>query len=233
MCKYLILAVFFSSCNSEKPGKISNVISQNISVITPLNYDSCKRKIDTIKNAYKTRWNTIPIKEKEKVFTDVITNTIEPAWIGTKWAYSGTTEIPQKGSIACGYFVTIVLRDAGLPLARIKLAQCASEEMIKTLVSEKYINRFSNVALPVFISFLKNNSDGLYIIGLDNHTGFILKDEYGVWFIHSTFIGNGKVQKEDAAKSTILKNSQYKIIGKISADEDVLNRWLKSKIGFN
>ena len=228
MYKFLIIAVFINSCKSEKPNKISKVISQNISVIAPINYDSCKRKMDTIKSAYKTSWNLIPIKEKEKVFTEAITKTIVPAWIGTQWAYSGITEVPQKGSIACGYFVTTVLRDAGLPLARIKLAQVASEEMIKKLVGEKYIKRFSNVSFKEFISFLQNNYNGLYIIGLDNHTGFILKDDLGIWFIHSTFIGNGKVQKEDAVESTILQNSSYKIIGKISADEAVLNRWIKN-----
>ncbi len=228
MYKFLIIAVFINSCKSEKPSKISEVISQNISVIAPINYDSCKRKIDTIKTAYKTGWSTIPMKEKEKIFTASITETIVPAWIGTEWAYSGTTEVPQKGSIACGYFVTTVLRDAGLPLARIKLAQCASEEMIKKLVGEKYIKRFSNASFKAFISFLQNNQKGLYIIGLDNHTGFILKDEQDIWFIHSTFIGNGKVQKEDAVESTILQNSSYKIIGKISADDAVLNRWIKN-----
>ena len=149
--------MFIHSCKTEKPNKISKVISQNISITAPINYDSCKRKIDTIKTAYKTSWSTIPIKEKEKVFTASITETIVPAWIGTQWAYSGTTEVPQKGSIACGYFVTTVLRDAGLPLARIRLAQCASEEMIKKLVGENYIKRFSNVIFKEFISFLQNN----------------------------------------------------------------------------
>ena len=59
------------------------------------------------------------------------------------------------------------------------------------------------MTLGIFVLFLKSNSNGLYIVGLDNHTGFILKDDVGIWFIHSTFIGNGKVQKEDAAKSSI------------------------------
>ena len=227
MYKFLTASCLFMACKAENRKNIPNLTLHNIPVSKIINYDSCKRKIDTLKQQYKSEWNTLPTTKKEKIFTHAITKTIVPAWIGTQWAYNGITKIPQQGSIACGYFVTTVLRDAGLPLARIKLAQCASEEMIKTLVKEKNINRFSNVDFEAFTSFLKNNGDGLYIIGLDNHTGFILKDELGIWFIHSTFIGNGKVQCEDGEQSTILKNSKYKIVVKISADDFVLDRWIK------
>jgi len=63
-------------------------------------------------------------------------------------------------------------------------------------------------------------------VGLDNHTGFIYNDGNEVYFIHSTFIGTRNVQKEIAATSRILEKSKYKVLGKISADEKVLNRWI-------
>jgi hypothetical protein len=34
------------------------------------------------------------------------------------------------------------------------------------------------------------------------------------------------VQKEKAASSWILDQSKYKVVGKISADENVLQRWI-------
>src|SRR2546429_7045322 len=34
---------------------------------------------------------------------------IFPSWYGTAWDFYGTTEVPQQGKIACGYFVTTVL----------------------------------------------------------------------------------------------------------------------------
>lgn len=228
MFKYLIIFILFLNCKSKKPKELSIVKPKNIDVNTQINYDSCKKRIDTLKLLYKNTWDLMPTNEKSKIFTEAIIKTIVPAWIGTKWAYNGTTETPQKGNIACGYFVTTVLRDAGLSVARVRLAQCASEEMIKTLVGEKYITRFSNVDFKDFISFLLNNTDGLYVVGLDNHTGFILKDQFGAWFIHSTFIGSGKVQKEDANHSSILKNSNYKIVGKISGDDAALKKWIKN-----
>ena len=34
-------------------------------------------------------------------------------WLGTPWDFNGTCETPGSGKIACGYFVSTILRDAG------------------------------------------------------------------------------------------------------------------------
>src|SRR6187200_2544039 len=115
-----------------------------------INYDSCKKEILLTKQKQKPLWRNISKTEKEKIFTSAVAETIIPGWIGTAWNFNGTSEKPQQGSIACGYFVTTILRDAGLSLARIKLAQCASEQMIISLVQSKYIHRFSQVRMEDF-----------------------------------------------------------------------------------
>ena len=195
-------------------------------VITKINYDSCKKVIVLNKQKQKPLWGSISKTEKEKIFTTAVTETIIPGWIGTTWNFNGTSEKPQQGSIACGYFVTTILRDAGLSLARIKLAQCASEQMIVTLVQSKYIHRFSNIKLKDFMQSIQDQGYGLYIVGLDNHTGFIYNDGKDIHFIHSTFVGTRNVQKEKAATSWILDQSKYRVLGKISTDEKVLERWI-------
>lgn len=191
-----------------------------------LDYDSCKRAIGIVKKNSRRQWEQLSADERGKIFTGAVVKTIAPAWIGTPWTFSGTTEVPQQGSIACGYFVTTVLRDAGLPLARIKLSQCASEEMIRSLVQPKFIKRYSNVPMNVFIESVKASGNGLYIVGLDNHTGLLCKDGEKMWFIHSTFVGTRNVQMEDAALSSVLAGSTYRVTGKISADEKALQRWI-------
>ena len=191
-----------------------------------INYDSSKNAISIIKKKNKPVWGYISTSEKEKISTIPVVETIIPAWIGTKWDFNGTTETPQQGNIACGYFVTTVLRDAGLPIARIKLAQCASEQMIVSLVQPKYVHRFSNFPLADFIKTIKSQGFGLYVVGLDNHTGFIYNNGNEIYFIHSTFLATRNVQKEEAAKSSILSQSKYKVLGKISADEKLLDKWM-------
>ena len=222
----LTLLMVLCNCNSNQnklyptPQVASSVVASTI------NYDSCKNSILLIKKNKKSQWLNISKTEKEKIFTAAVTETIIPKWIGTAWDFNGITEKPQDGSIACGYFVTTVLRDAGLNLARIKLAQCASEQMIVTLVQPKYIQRFSNVPMGNFVQAILDKGFGLYIVGLDNHTGFIYNNGKDIYFIHSTFIGTRNVQKEKASESWILEKSKYKVLGKISSDEKILERWI-------
>ena len=222
----LALLTFFNNC-SEKENEITVKKYNNPPpAIAIINYDSSKKEISLIKQKNKKVWSSISKIEKEKIFTKAVMETIIPAWLGTAWNFNGTSEKPKQGSIACGYFVTTILRDAGLYLARIKLAQCASEQMIISLIQPKYIHRFSNVKMEDFLQSMQDQGYGLYIVGLDNHTGFIYNDGKNNWFIHSTFIGTRNVQKENAASSIILKQSRYKVLGKISADELVLQRWM-------
>ncbi len=221
-----MIVISFTSCTSIQ--KEIKLPAQNTkpSVMAYLNYDSCKTAIKLNKQKLKATWGGLSKAAKEKLFTAAVTKTIVPAWIGTAWDFNGTTETPQLGSIACGYFVTTILRDAGLPIARVKLAQCASEQMITSLAQSKYISHFSNVTMQDFIKSIQKQGYGLYIVGLDSHTGFIYNDVKDIYFIHSTFVGTRNVQKENAATCLILKQSKYKVLGKISADERVLERWM-------
>ena len=191
-----------------------------------LNYDSCKKDILLTKQKNKNVWGKLSKQQREKIFTISVAETIIPNWIGTGWHFNGISQTPQKGTIACGYFVTTVLRDAGLNIARIKLAQCPSEQMMLSLIQPKYVQRFSNIAMANFIQNIQQQGYGLYIVGLDNHTGFIYNDGTEIYFIHSTVVGTRNVQKEKAAASWVLQQSKYKVLGKISADENVLARWI-------
>jgi hypothetical protein len=222
-CIFLV-AIF--SCNSKEKQAKPLLHTTTTAATIVLNYDSCKREVLLAKHKNKAVWNKLSKVQKEKVFTTIVTQTIIPNWIGTAWNFNGTSETPQKGSIACGYFVTTILRDAGVLLARTKLAQCASEQMITSLIQSKYIRRFSNVTMDTFIQSIQQQGYGLYIVGLDNHTGFIYNDGKEIYFIHSTFVGTRNVQKEKAAASWVLRQSKYKVLGKISTDENVLRKWI-------
>lgn len=222
---FSLIILFFISCTGKSSVKKKAQDSTAVSTIK-LNYDSCKKAVSTIKNNNKRNWNRLSAAGKEKIFTEAVTKTILPNWVGTPWSFNGTSETPQQGSIACGYFVTTVLRDAGVNLARVKLAQCASEQMIRTLIQPKYIQRFSNQPITNVIAAVQQQGYGLYIIGLDNHTGFIYNDGNDVYFIHSTYVGTKDVQYEKAATSKVLQWSKYKVIGKLSEDEKVLQNWM-------
>jgi hypothetical protein len=165
----------------------------------------------------------------EKNFTELITTRIFPYWYGTKWDYYGTTEMPNEGSIACGYFVTTTLRDMGVPINRTKMAQCASEEMIRSLATKKNIHHLSNMGIFEFETRLKKFGNGLYVVGLDNHTGFLLLSAEGNYFIHSTGLYPYQVVKEKLTEAPLLIRSKYRVAGKISSDKVFLKKWIENR----
>ena len=163
----------------------------------------------------------------EKRFVSIIVDSIFPYWYGTSWDFNGTTQTPGKGFIACGYFVSTVLRDAGIPLNRVKLGQSASQVFIKTFANKKGTKIFSDKPLDSTLNFIKSKGIGLFIIGLDFHVGFIYNDGKNIWFIHSKWSNPKAVVKENAAESGILYYSKYRIVGKISNNKMLLDSWVK------
>lgn len=184
------------------------------------------KTLDTIQAIRKNLKNK-STEEKGKEFTHLMVDKIFPYWYGTPWNFNGTTQKPNEGKIACGYFVTTTIEDMGFPINRIKLAQCASEEMIKNLVSKENITRFSGISMEDFENKITKRGNGLYIIGLDNHTGFVQISDNGNYFIHSNGYFPQEVMKEKLSDSKIIAKSKYRVVGKISADKKFLNNWTK------
>jgi hypothetical protein len=206
------LVILIAGCqyNSDENVNIRAVSSQQETGSTS-NYSSLKQKCRKIYADVK-QFHT---KENEKKFFSFIADSLLRCWYGTKWDFNGTSETPGTGTIACGYFVTTVVRDAGIPINRIKLAQCASEEMIKTICVSTSIKRYSNVGINKVLDEVRKSGFGLFVVGLDNHTGFIFNNEKEIFFIHSTFVTPSCVIKEKAFESSILIQSKYKVIGKL------------------
>ncbi|MEZ5299851.1 MAG: hypothetical protein R3F11_04165 [Verrucomicrobiales bacterium] len=165
------------------------------------------------------------VEAARRAFCRAVRDDIIPPWLGTGWDFNGTTETPGEGKIACGYFVTTVLRDAGLDLERVRLAQAASESMIKTLVSAGHIKRFSDMPIADFTQAVRDWGSGIYVVGLDSHTGFIIADAEGVLFVHSCNWEPCCVIAESADTSPILAKSRYRVLGNLSADAELMRKW--------
>jgi hypothetical protein len=191
-----------------------------------VDYRNYSFELDTITSLRKKLSQETDLQILKKAFVENINSRVFRYWYGTAWDFNGTTQKPNEGSIACGYFVTTTLRDMGVPVNRVKMAQCASEEMITSLVTKKNIHRYSNVTLADFGKKLNKLGEGLYVIGLDNHTGFILVTAKENYFIHASGWYPYKVVKDVVGESSILEKSRYKVLGKISDDEDFLRKWI-------
>jgi len=205
---FSLLSLACSHVEANKKIKAATVISQKPAEFV-CNYSQFKLKSQKLLEQYRTD----PVSINKEKFLTQIRDSLFTCWLGTPWDFNGTTEEPNNGNIACGYFVTTLLRDMGFKLNRVKLAQCASEEMIKTVCVKNTLYRSSNEPIAKFIE--KINDPGLYVVGLDFHTGFILNDGNNKYFIHANYAGNKVVEKEIAVESSVLATSKYKVIGKV------------------
>ncbi len=172
-------------------------------------------------------------KEKEKVLdqarsylNETLQKEIFPAWYGTPWSFYGNTKHPLRGSIACGAFVENVLRHAGFVIAGGMSAQ-PSENIIKNICDERKIERFSNVPMDSFNKKIKTMGEGIFIVGLDTHVGFlyVLGGKYR--FVHSH--GNLFVLSEIPSLSPTLRMSRYRVVGKLFTNKLCIEKWLYGK----
>lgn len=150
-------------------------------------------------------------------------------WLGTKWDYHGMTEQPGDGKIACGYYVSTVMRDAGFNLHRIRLAQQPSQTILKAFVPRSSMHIHTGMAYADFCEKVKSLDKGIYIVGLDQHVGFIVHDGSQLHFIHSSGGAPQCVVDESEHNAQSLQDSTYRVVGNITAQTPTLLNWLNAK----
>ncbi|MFK7772071.1 MAG: hypothetical protein AB8F94_08020 [Saprospiraceae bacterium] len=190
------------------------------------NYKDLKHRVKKLRSEVNQKDN---IAEKlplgRELFANLLIDSIFNYWYGTTWDFNGHTKTPRNGEIACGYFITTTMKDVGINLNRIKLAQQASSEIIKKLCKENTINLFSDLGkLKTYLSEIKNNE--VLILGLDYHVGFVVKRNGKNYFIHSNYISREGVIKEILENSLAIKSSNIYMIGNVTRNDQLILDWL-------
>lgn len=146
----------------------------------------------------------------------LIVETILPYWYGTTWDFNGYSNVPKHGEIACGYFVSTPLKHIGFNWNRYRLAQKDATTIIKKISgdSTKY---FWNRTTAEFLQDIKSINNGLYVIGFDNHVGFLYKTSTGTKIIHSAFYGDVCVVSEEADNCPAIDMSNSYVIGRLNS----------------
>jgi len=166
------------------------------------------------------------IKEARQYVLRRLVEDIFPAWYGTVWEFYGTTEVPGQGGVACGYFAFTALRDIGFRLPHAQLAQLYSENAIKNLAPVGQIKRFRNASMAEIEEHFASSGHGLYLAGLDCHVGFVVYDDDGGRFVHSSYYNPPlAVVSEPLDGPNPFRDSKYRVIGKLF-DDAMMKRWL-------
>lgn len=155
-----------------------------------------------------------------------LTDSIFPHWYETPWDFNGTTEVPRQGNIACGFFVSTTLQHAGFNIDRVKCGQQASSVFINALCKPGSVKWITKNDTSRLYSHLLAQPDGLYLIGLDYHTGFIQKDGKDLWMIHAAYWPHHKVVKETVQACAHILESKIFVVGNLSGNNSLIKKWM-------
>jgi hypothetical protein len=147
-------------------------------------------------------------------------------WLGTPWDFNGTAGKPGAGKIACGYFVSTVLKDAGFRVNRYQLAQQPSANILRSFVAKEACTLTVGRAYDSFAGDLRSAEPGIYLVGLDTHVAFIVVAAGDFRFIHSSGARPWCVVDESPLGATVLQRSNWRMLANLTADPTVIRRWL-------
>lgn len=202
------------------------LFQNGISQHNKLTYLQAKASINKTRIGLKTE----SFEADSKNFTQLLLNKVFPYWYGTKWSFEGYTEVPQKGTIACGYFVSTTLRDLGLKVNRYKLAQLAPAQAAKVLSLDNSIIEISGDNSSENIKTIKSKTtEGVYFIGYDAmHVGFLLREGDDLFLIHSNYFGLSQVEKERIEVSKVFSICSKFYIVPLSSNKKLVHNWINN-----
>lgn len=175
--------------------------------------------------------------EARAAVVGAIRGRIFPAWMGMPWGLgkNSTARRPfEPGKVVgCSYFVTSVLQNAGLALSnRYHFAQAPALEIQRSLAPARGdVHRFFSIPPAELSRRVAALGDGLYVIGLNNHVGFV--DVHGgrVDVVHASYNDDQVVIAEPLAEAQVIANSQKAgyFVSPIFQDDRLVDHWLKGR----
>lgn len=203
-------------------------------------YKVLQERIHYKRLEYEQRWYEEPERQTailthaQRYLERTLSDSIFHYWYGTAYDFNGTTQQPRQGKIACGYFVTTTLQQLGFSIPRVLLAQQPASVILRSLSQRKSIKVYNS--LTALKKHMDAQPQGLYLIGLDTHVGFLWKTERDLYIVHASQSGNNQVSKELWKASTVLKKSKAFYIGNLSGNPQLIETWVKGnaiKIAYN
>jgi len=198
-------------------------------------YKSCKNKIKEKRKAYYANYQqrndsakTLIVREAGNYLFENLLNRIIPFWYGMPWCLSGYSNIPQEGTVGCSYFISNTLVDCGFNLNRFRLAQTDPIAGSRSLTFEDSTIQYS-AELSVYDLARKirnNHPEGIYIIGLDDHIGYLLIYKGKLYFIHSAYYYPNVVCMEYFEKSPAIIGSKNYYLTPISTNHILIEKWI-------
>jgi len=174
----------------------------------------------------KTKDQKAAVENDARLILELIMPEMMRCWLGTPYDFNGTAEKPGEGKIACGYFVSTVIRDAGFRVNRYRLAQQPSENILRTFIPGKDCILEVGTKFSAYADKVEGLPNGIYLVGLDTHVGFIVKRSDGMKFFHSSGSRPWAVVEENRRNAGVLQRSNWRMTGSLTGEPSVIRTWL-------
>jgi hypothetical protein len=173
-------------------------------------------------------------EEARRFVVDTLVTQVFPAWMGMPSGAGpqATASRPHEPGmyISCSYFLTAALQNAGLVLeSRARFAQAPAAWIERALLPPGgQIHRYGNLPADELEKKLVGLGDGLYVVGLDIHVGFIVVRDGHARFVHSSYTPPGTVVNEPVVSSMAIALSRRKgyWISPLFQDDRIIEMWL-------
>lgn len=166
------------------------------------------------------------IERDARVLLESVLPEMMRCWLGTPWDFNGTAAGPGKDPVACGYFVSTVLQDAGFRVDRYRLAQQPSSRILTSFLPGNTCRLMVDLPYEQFASEVNAMKPGVYLVGLDTHVAFLVVSPEGFRFIHSSGSKPWRVVDESQENADVLQRSRWRMLGHLTADAALLRKWL-------
>jgi hypothetical protein len=229
----LLLTLFFTASFNA----FANPMHDLSTVIAKRKYDKTLADIEKYRKTLKRKYHSANtakkaelLKQADEYLTEQLIGNVFPAWYGTPWDFNGTSQTPGEGLIACGYFVSAPLIHLGFKFNRIKMSQQASSRIILSFIEKPTLIRTHQITIYEFLDKVEHEQgNGIYIVGLDTHTGFLHVKDGQYRFIHSSYFPMKRyVLSEDAIGLNPLSISKWRYAGKLFAPH-MIKKWLNEQ----
>ena len=173
--------------------------------------------------------------EARHFIVETLVSQVFPAWMGmpSGGGPQATASLPHQPGmyISCSYFLTAALQNAGLVLeSRARFAQAPAAWIERALLPPGgQIHRYGNLPADELEQKLVGLGEGLYVVGLDIHVGFIVVRDGHAWFVHSSYTPPGTVVNEPVVSSAAIALSRRKgyWISPLFQDDRIIEMWLR------
>lgn len=207
-------------------------------------YDRALQEIEQKRQGLHDRWQKARGKARAEIVAEAratvvgaIIDTVFPAWIGMPWGLgrnSTATRPFEPGKVVgCSYFLTGVLLNAGLRLSDrgrfVRVPSLWAQEALSPAPGA--VHRFVKMPLAALERRIAALGDGLYIVGLNIHTGFIYVRAGRVHVVHASYMPPQTVVDEPLAESQVIALSAPRgwIVSPLFQDDRLVELWLAGK----